>query len=159
MVAILSSILDLIGSGFGFLFRFGFISYVFIGLIILAALIGLIYFLHMLRKKKRQWTHTIKVRRELQDGSLTPEIIHKARRFPLEEGVEMFELEKPILGSFLIPQPGEYTGINEFSIILDPNNRIYVNKGYKFNQEKQSIEVSAVHAGIDVEMSNMRQKW
>lgn len=158
-MGVFGTILELIGTGLGSILKFGIVSYIFIGLIILTSIIGLIYFLHKWRKKKRQWTHTIKVRRELQDGSLTPEIIHKARRFPLQLGVEMFELEKAILGSFLIPQPGEYTGINEFSIVLDPNNRIYVNKGYKFNKDKQSIEVSGVHAEIDVAMSNMKEKW
>lgn len=121
--------------------------------------IGIAYWLSRVKKKKTQWTHKIKVRRQLQNGDLTPEVIHLARRFPLEKGVEMFELQKAILGSYLMPQPGEYTGINEFSIILDPYNRIYLNKGYKFNKDKQSIEVSAVHAGIDVEMANMKDKW
>lgn len=159
MVELFSNVLKMMGRGVGWLFQFGVVSYILIGLMIVAALFGLIYFLHMARKKKKQWTHKIKVRRLLQDGTLTPEIIIKMRRFPLEQGVEMFELEKAILGSYLIPQPGEYTGLNEFSIILDSNNRIYVNKGYKFNKDNQSIEVSAVHAGIDVEMSNMKQKW
>ena len=121
--------------------------------------IGIAYWLSRVKRKKTQWTHKIRVRRLLQNGKLTPEVIHYARRFPLEKGVEMFELQKPILGSYLMPQPGEYTDVNEFSIILDSYNRIYLNKGYKFNKDKQSIEVSAVHAGIDVEMANMKDKW
>jgi hypothetical protein len=121
--------------------------------------IGIAYWLSRIKKKKTQWTHNFKVRRLLQNGTLTPEIVHKARRFPLEKGVEIFELQKPILGSYLMPQPGEYTGINEFAIILDSYNRVYLNKGYHFNKDKQSIDVSAVHAGIDVEMANMKDKW
>lgn len=156
---IFTTIWRMMSGGIGWLFQFGIISYVFIGFMILAGLGGLIYWLHIARKKKHQWTHRIKVRRLLQDGTLTPEQIHKARRFPLEKGVEMFELNKPILGSFLIPQPGEYTGLNEFSIVLDSYNRIYLNKGYSFDKDKQSVNVSVVHAGIDVEMANMKDKW
>lgn len=146
----------LISNGASKLSQYG---WIFIILIVLASLIGIIWWLSIARKKKHQWTHKIRVRRLLQSGELTPEVIHKARRFPLEKGVEMFEVDKPILGSFLIPQPGEYTGINEFSIILDSYNRIYLNKGYSFNKDKQSLEVSCVHAGIDVEMANMKDKW
>lgn len=135
------------------------LKWIFIGILIVIAIIGLIWFLHTARKKKNQWTHKFRVRRVLQNGEMSAEVIHNARRFPLEKGVEMFELEKPILGSYLIPQPGEYTGVNEFSIILDSYNRIWLNKGTKFNKDKQSLEVSAVHAGIDVEMAQMKDKW
>lgn len=135
------------------------LKWVFIGILIVVALIALIWFLTVARKKKHQWTHKFKVRRVYQDGSISDVSIHKARRFPLEKGVEVFELEKPILGSFIIPQTGEYVGNNEFSIILDSNNRIWNDKGTKFNKEKQSFEVSAVHAGVDVEMAALKEKW
>lgn len=143
----------------GELFSFGIVTWVLIGLMIFAFIFGTIFVIHKHRKKKKQWTHKIKVSRLLRDGSLTQEIIHKARRFPVEKGVEVFELEKPIIGSYLMPQPGGYTGINEFSIVLDENNRIYLNKGYKFDKDKQSVNVSVVHAGIDVGMANMKEKW
>lgn len=156
---IFATLWDLISSGLGFIFRFGIVSYILIGLMILAGLVAVVWFLQVHRKSKQQWTHTIRVKRLLQNGTLTKEQIHKARRFPLEKGVEMFEVDKPILGSFLIPQPGEYTGLNEFSIVLDSNNRIYLNKGEKFDKDKQSVNVSVVHAGIDVEMANMKEKW
>lgn len=147
---------QLFGNGLSQLAR---LKWVFLGILLVVIIISILWWLNVARRKKHQWTHNFKVRRQLQDGTLTPEIIHKARRFPLEKGVEMFELEKPILGSYLIPQPGEYTGINEFSIILDSYNRIWNNRGLRFNKEKQSVEVSAVHAGIDVEMANMKDKW
>lgn len=124
-----------------------------------AIFIGVAYWLSIFKKKKKQWTHKFLVRRLLQNGQLTSEVVHKARRFPLNKGVEMFELEKSILGCYLIPQPSGYTGVNEFSIVLDSNNRIYANKGYYFNKDNQSTSVSAVHAGIDVMMSNMKEKW
>lgn len=134
-------------------------KWIFIVVIILATLIGVIYYLSIARKKKAQWTHKFRVKRTTGDRKLTPEIIIRARRFPVEKGVEVFELEKPILGSYLCPQPGEYSGVNEFSIILDKHNRIYLNKGERFDRDSQSLQVSAVHAGIDVTLQNMKEKW
>lgn len=149
----------IISDGVKYIFSFGFIPWVLIGFMIIAFIIGIIWWINVARKKKKQWTHKIRVRRLLQNGTLTEEAIHKARRFPLEKGVEVFEVDKPVLGSYLVPQPGEYTGINEFSIIIDAENRIYLNKGYEFNKEKESVKVSCVHAGIDVGMANMKDKW
>jgi len=147
---------NLFSSGLSTLAR---MKWIIIGVMVVAGIISLFWFLNVARRKKTQWTHTFKIRRVLQNGFITDPVIHRARRFPLEKGVEVFELEKPILGSFLIPPPGEYTGNNEFSIILDSNNRIWQDKGTKFDKEKQSIEVSAVHAGIDVQMQAMKEKW
>lgn len=135
------------------------LKWVFIGLLIVGCIVGLIWWLQVARNKKNQWTHKFKVRRVLQNGTITEPVIHLARRFPLEKGVEVFELEKPILGSYLIPQSGEYTDLNEFSIIIDANNRIWNDKGTIFKKDSQSFEVSGVHAGIDVEMQAMKEKW
>jgi len=35
------------------------------------------------KKKDTQWTHTLKVRRVLQNGLLSDTLIHRMRRFPL----------------------------------------------------------------------------
>lgn len=108
------------------------------------------------KKKDDQWTHTLRVRRVLPGGRLSEPIIHKMRRFPLIKRAEVFELEKPFLGGYLIPELDEYSGDNEFSIILDTNNRIYTNKGEFFNPDKSSVFVSAKHSEIDIERSTLR---
>lgn len=141
------------------IFSFGVITWILIAVMLIAFVVGIAYWISVARKKKKQWTHKLRVRRILQNGYLTEEVVHKCRRFPLEKGIEVFELEKPLLGSYLVPQPGEYTGMNEFSIILDPDNRVYLNKGYKYHKDDQSVHVSGVHAGIDVSMANMKDKW
>lgn len=145
-----------LGNGLGVLGRYWWIVAIILGV---GVMIAIVLFLQKAKRKKTQWTHTFKVRRVLQNGAITEATSIKARRFPLEKGVEMFELEKPILGSYLSPQPGEYVDTNTFSIILDANNRIWADTGTKFNKEKQSLEVSAVHAGIDVEFQEMKDKW
>lgn len=101
----------------------------------------------------------MRVRRVNPDGRLTDTIIHRMRRFPVIQNAEVFELEKPLLGSYLLPELDEYSGHNEFSIILDKNNRIYTNKGEFFDPAKSSVNVSAKHSEIDIERSNLRSKY
>jgi hypothetical protein len=112
-----------------------------------------------IKDKKGQWTHTLRVRRVLQDDRLTDPIFHKMRRFPLIKKAEVFELEKPLLGSYLIPELDEYSGHNEFSIILDKNNRIYTNKGEFFIPDKSSVNVSAKHSEIDIQRQNLKANF
>jgi len=111
------------------------------------------------KKKDSQWTHTLKVRRVLQNGLLSDTLIHKMRRFPLIKKAEVFELEKPLLGGYLLPELDEYSGANEFSIILDKNNRIYTNKGEYFNPDKSSVFVSAKHSEIDIQRQNLKANF
>ena len=152
----LAPAMDILGGGVSNLSNY---KWVLFGFLIITIILTIVYMVSKNKKKKNQWTHTYKVQRYMQNGGLSDPVFHKARRFPLEHGVEVFELEKPILGSYLIPQPGEYSGNNEFSIILDKYNRIYLNKGVRFNKDTQSIEVSASHAGIDVAMQGHKEKW
>lgn len=147
---------QLFGNGLSVLSRYWWIIAIILGFV---CVVAVIWFLRKARTKKTQWTHKFKVRRVLQNGTISEPYIIRARRFPLEKGVEMFELEKPILGSYLIPQAGEYVDTNTFSIILDSYNRIWNDTGTKFNKDRQSLEVSAVHAGIDVELQAMKEKW
>ena len=111
------------------------------------------------KNKNTQWTHTLKVRRVLQDGRLTEPIIQRMRRYPLIKKAEVFELEKPLLGGYLLPELDEYSGHNEFSMILDKNNRIYTNKGEFFNPDKSSVFVSAKHSEIDVQRQNLKANF
>lgn len=147
---------QLFGNGLAVLGRYWWIIAIILGVIVM---IAIVWFLQKAKRKKTQWTHKFIIKRVLQNGSVTKETTIRARRFPLEKGVEVFELEKPILGSYLMPQTGEYVDVNTFSIILDSHNRIYNDTGTKFNKDKQSLEVSAVHAGIDVELQAMKEKW
>jgi hypothetical protein len=153
---LLSGLGDMFAGGISTLAKF---KWIFIGILVLVCIIAIIWWLSVAKKKKTQWTHKFKIKRVMQNGTVTEQSTIRARRFPLEHGIEMFELEKPLLGSYIIPQPGEYTELNTFSIILDSHNRIWSDTGTKFNKDKQSMEVSAVHSGIDVEMQAMKEKW
>ena len=117
---------------------------------------GIIWLIKKIRQKSHQWTHTLKVRRVLNDKRLSDAVIHRMRRFPLIKKAEVFELEKPLLGGYLLPELDEYSGLNEYSIILDKNNRIYTNKGEFFVKDKSSVNVSAKHAEIDIQRQNLK---
>lgn len=117
---------------------------------------GIVFLIKMIKRKNSQWTHTLKVRRVMQDNRLSEPIIHRMRRFPLIKKAEVFELEKPLLGGYLLPELDEYSGPNQFSIILDKNNRIYTNKGEFFDKDKSSVNVSAKHSEIDIQRQNLK---
>lgn len=131
-------------------------AWVLLILVVVFGAIGIVWWVHKIRDKKNQWTHKLEVRRVLQDGRLTKPIYHNMRRFPLIKRAEVFELEKPLLGGYLLPELDQYTGDNEFSIILDTNNRIYTNTGEFFDPDKKSVNVSAKHAEIDIQRSSLK---
>jgi len=118
------------------------------------------YIWSKIKEKKKQWTHTLIVRRVLNEtGLLSDPTIHKMRRFPLIKKAEVFELEKPLLGGYLFPEISEYSGENQYSIILDRNNRIYTDDGSYFSPDQKSTSVSARHAEIDIARSNLKAKF
>ena len=144
---------DMIGGSFGNILKY---AWVLLPVVALISVALVVYLIKLRKKKKTQWTHKLKVRRVLQNNLLSEPIYLNMRRFPLIKKAEVFELEKPLLGGYLLPELDEYSGENEFSIILDKNNRIYINKGEFFDPDKNSVNVSAKHSEIDIERSNLK---
>ena len=122
----------------------------------IAVIIFIGFIWKMMNDKKKQWTHKLRIRRVMQNNILSPETVVRMRRFPLIKRAEVFELENPVLGGYLMPELDSYTGANEFSIIIDTNNRIYTSKGETFVPDKGSVNVSAKHAEIDIARSDLR---
>lgn len=143
-------------SGFGSMIKNSWIFWIF--LIILVGIIAVVI-IKQIWDKKRQWTHKLKVRRVQQNGFLEEAFYINMRRCPLIKGVEIFELESPLLGGWLMPSLSEYTGMNEFSIILDKNNRIFTNTGEKWCPDKNSVNVSGQHAEIDLSRGRLRDDF
>lgn len=131
-------------------------AWILLPLVALFAIGGIVWWVKVIKNKKLQWTHTLRVRRVLQNNRLSDPILHRMRRFPMIKKAEVFELEKPLLGGYLLPELDEYSGVNEFSIILDNNNRIYTNKGEFFIKDKSSVNVSAKHSEIDIQRQNLK---
>ena len=131
-------------------------AWVLIPLVIIFSVGGVVWWIKAIKNKNSQWTHTLKVRRLMNDNRLSDPIIHRMRRFPLIKKAEVFELETPLLGGYLLPELDEYSGSNEYSIILDKNNRIYTNKGEFFIKDKSCVNVSAKHSEIDIQRQNLK---
>lgn len=148
--------IDIFSGGFSNLTTY---AWLFIPLIIIFAGFMGFWLYKKIKQKNSQWTHTLKVRRVLDNNRLSDFVIHRMRRFPLIKKAEVFELEKPLLGCYLIPELDEYSGLNEFSIVLDKNNRIYTNKGEFFNPDKSSVFVSAKHSEIDIQRQNLKANF
>lgn len=147
---------SMFGGVFSKLLHYSWVLWIFLFIGIAAAVV---FFVYMMKSKKSQWTHRLKVRRVLDDNKLSDVIIHKMRRFPLVKKAEVFELEKPILGGYLIPELAKYTGVNEYSIIIDKSNRIWLNEGEYFCPDNSCINVSAKHAEIDIQRANLRANF
>jgi len=143
-------------SGFSMFASYAWVLYVFVGL---AIIIFVGYMWNLSNRKKKQWTHNLKVKRVLTNGLLSKEATIRMKRFPLVTNASIFQLENPFLGSYLIPELDSYTGTNEFSVIIDRNNRIYINTGEKFSPETSSINVSAKHGGIDLAFEDLKSDW
>jgi hypothetical protein len=147
---------DMFSGGFASIASY---AWVLIPLVIIVAGFLIVWIWKTIKKKDSQWTHTLKVRRVLDNNRLSDPIIHRMRRFPLIKKAEVFELEKPLLGGYLLPELDKYSGMNEFSIILDQNNRIYTNKGEFFCPDKNSVNVSAKHSEIDIQRQNLKSNF
>jgi len=159
MVVVIMGLFDSLSSfsdGAAGLASYAWILWIFIPI---ALLIGVAYVWKLINKKNKQWTHKLRIRRVMAGGRLTSEDVIRMRRFPLIKRAEVFELERPLLGSYLMPELDSYTGKNEFSIIIDVNNRIYVSMGETFCPDKSCINVSAKHAEIDISRSDLRSDY
>jgi len=113
----------------------------------------------MISKKKKQWTHKLEYRRELASGYLSKPMYIRMRRCPLIKRAEIFQLETPLLGSWLIPELDSYTDGNTYSIVVALNNRIYKNTGERFDKDNSCVLVSAKHAEIDLARSELTAKY
>jgi len=142
--------------GVGVLQSYGWVLWIFlpIALLIFGGWMWKLY-----NDKNKQWTHTLKVRQVIGDNDLTDNAVIRMRRYPLIKTGEIFELENALLGSYLISELDAYTGRNEYSVIIDKNNRIYTNKGEKFRPDTQSVDVSAKHSEIDIALGDFKKNY
>lgn len=137
--------------------KYSWVLWVIVGLAVVFGILGIGV---VIAKKKKQWSHKLEIERVLPNGQMMEgkEII-KMRRYPLIRTTEVFELEKTLLGSYLITELDRYTGKNTYAIILDSNNRIYTPTGRTFVPDKSSINVSARHSEIDNMFGEFKQKY
>ena len=125
----------------------------------IASLIFAAWMWKLYNDKNRQWTHKLRVKKVLAGNLLSKETVIKMRRFPLIKTGEVFELETPLQGSYLISELDSYTGMNEYAIIIDTNGRIYTNKGENFCPDDNSVNVSAKHSEIDIALGDFKKNY
>jgi len=142
--------------GISIIQQYGWVLWIFIPL---ALLIFGGWMWKLYNDKNKQWTHKLRVRKVLANNFLTKETIIRMRRFPLIKTGEVFELEKALQGSYLISELDSYTGMNEYSVIIDTNGRVYTNKGEKFCPDTMSVNVSAKHSEIDIALGNFKKDY
>lgn len=155
MVEVIESAKGMFSGALGVMANYWWVLIIILGVIFI---FGIIYIISSIAHAKKQWTHKFIIKRKMADGTISPQIlILKAKRFVDKDKkiTKYFRLEKPLLGCNLIVDPGKYNGANEFSLILDEYNRIWVNEGEIFNPSKDSITVSARHAEIDLKMEDL----
>ena len=133
--------------------------WILIPIVIIISIGIIVWWISKVNNKKEQWPHTLIVRRVLQNKLLSKPYEHKMRRFPTIKRADVFELEKPLLGGYLLPAIDKYSGINEYSIVIDEANRIWTNNGEYFDPDKRCVNVSAKHAEIDIQRQNLRANF
>jgi len=151
-----SSLQPLLEGGVGVIQSYGWVLWIFVPI---AILIFGAWMWKLYNDKKRQWTHKLRVRKVIADNLLTTETIIRMRRFPLIKTGEVFELETPLQGSYLISELDSYTGQNEYAVIIDTNGRIYTNKGERFCPDENSVNVSAKHSEIDIALGDFKRNY
>lgn len=132
----------------------GLLKYWWVAAIIVFLLIGgfCAWYFKLWGKKSSQWTHTLNVTIELSNGDLDPNVVvHKMRRWKHkdENTPPLFELENPLIGSRIFVELEKYSGKTSYDIVLGSDGRIYVPTRTIMCRDKNALEVSVKHAGID----------
>lgn len=110
------------------------------------------WYFKLWRKKSEQWTHKLNVTIELANGELDQNItVHKMRRWKHkdENTPPLFELEKPLIGSRIFVELEKYSGATSYDVVLGNDGRLYIPTSVKMCRDKNALEVSVKHAGID----------
>ncbi len=104
------------------------------------------------KKKDTQWTHNLNVRIELPNGEIDEKvIIHKMRRWKHKDQrtPPLFELENPLIGSRIFVELEKYIGTTTYEVVLGNDGRLYLPTKTIMCRDKNALEVSVKHAGID----------
>jgi hypothetical protein len=132
----------------------GFSSYFWV-IVVLAvlAIVGVtVWWATKFKKKNSQWTHKLNVKIELPNGDIDERVVvHKMRRWKHkdEQTAPLFELEKPLIGSRIMTELEKYSGATSYEIVLGNDGRLYLPTKTIMCRDKNAMEVSVKHAGID----------
>jgi len=121
--------------------------------LVILGIVGIVaWWVTKYKKKDTQWTHTLNVKIELPNGELDDKVIvHKMRRWKHKDQKTppLFELEKPLIGSRIFVELEKYTGATAYEVVLGKDGRLYLPTKTVMRRDKNALEVSVKHAGID----------
>lgn len=149
MVSPIDSASGIFSSGFDGVLKYWWVLAI---LAVLGILAAVLWWAGKFKKKNTQWTHKLKVKIELPNGEIDPkESVFKMRRWKHkdEKTPPLFELEKPLIGSRIFVELEEYSGPTTYTVILGIDGRLYIPTKTIMCRDKNALEVSAKHAGID----------
>lgn len=133
----------------------GLLKYWWVGAIVLVLgiIAGIVWYIGVWKKKNGQWTHKLTVKFETPAGDINDNetTVIKMRRWKHkdENTPPLFELEKPLLGSRIFVELEKYSARTAYEIVLGNDGRIYIPTKTIMCRDKNALQVSVKHAGID----------
>lgn len=119
---------------------------------VLGIIAAVLWWLGKFKKKNSQWTHKLNVMIEQPNGEIDPKLkVFNMRRWKHkdEKTPPLFELQKPLAGSRIFVELEEYSGPTAYTIVFGKDGRIYLPTKTVLSKDKNALEVSVKHAGID----------
>lgn len=126
--------------------------WIILSLLVLVIIGSIVWWIKKYKQKNGQWTHKLNVRIELPNGELDENIkVFNMRRWKHkdEKTPPLFELEKPLIGSRIFVELEKYSGSTAYEVVLGNDGRLYTPTKTSMNRDKNALEVSVKHAGID----------
>ena len=122
-------------------------------LVVILGIIGVVvWWISKYKKKNSQWTHSLIVKFELPNGEIdSKEKTIKMRRWKHKDEATppLFELETPLIGSRIFTELEKYSGRTSYEVVLGNDGRLYIPTKVMMCKDKNALEVSVKHAGID----------
>ncbi len=149
MAKIIDSATGILSGGLAGVLKYWWVMAIVAGLGIVGTVL---WWLTKLKKKNTQWTHKLNVKIELANGEIDPkEKVFKMRRWKHkdENTPPLFELDKPLIGSRIFVELEEYSGPTTYTVVLGRDGRLYIPTKIVMSKDKNALEVSVKHAGID----------
>lgn len=137
--------------------KYAWVGGIFIGLLILAAVIFLIA--HW-KKSKLKWNVLFRIRQEnKQHGTLYLDPVEiKGKRVTLSNGLRLIFLEKEILGKRLFPNLNHYTRPGVYDLIITADNRIFLIDGISgIDEQRKELKVGIRYPGIDYSLEEVNR--
>lgn len=149
MVTPVESAGGLLASGLGGILKYWWIILAISVIIIIGAIA---WWIKKYKQKNGQWTHKLYVDIELPNGEIDKkEIVFNMRRWKHkdEKTAPLFELEKPLIGSRIFVELEKYSSTTSYRVVLGNDGRLYIPTKTMMCRDKNALEVSVKHAGID----------